>query len=45
MSNTTPIDDLNKALQIEMTASHQYQLHAHVLDDRGFFNLTAKMRE
>jgi bacterioferritin len=45
MSNSTTIDNLNKALQMEMTASHQYQLHAHVLDDWGLDKLAAKMRE
>ena len=45
MSNSTTIDNLNKALQMEMTASHQYQLHAHVLDDWGLDRLAAKMRE
>ncbi|AKS47215.1 bacterioferritin [Octadecabacter temperatus] len=45
MSNHTTIDNLNKALQMEMTASHQYQLHAHVLDDWGLDKLAAKMRE
>lgn len=45
MSNQTTVDNLNKALQMEMTASHQYQLHAHVLDDWGLDKLAAKMRE
>lgn len=45
MSNSTTVENLNKALQMEMTASHQYQLHAHVLDDWGLDKLAAKMRE
>lgn len=45
MSNTTTVQNLNKALQMEMTAAHQYQLHAHVLDDWGLDKLASKMRE
>lgn len=45
MSNNATVDNLNKALQMEMTAAHQYQLHAHVLDDWGLNLLAAKMRE
>ena len=30
---------------MELTAAHQYQLHAHVLDDWGMDRLAAKMRE
>ncbi|MCF2904121.1 bacterioferritin [Octadecabacter sp. CECT 8868] len=45
MTNSTTIENLNKALQMEMTASHQYQLHAHVLDDWGLDKLATKMRE
>ncbi|MEO9824175.1 MAG: bacterioferritin [Paracoccaceae bacterium] len=45
MSNNTTINNLNKALQMEMTAAHQYQLHAHVLDDWGLNLLADKMRE
>lgn len=45
MSNKTTIGNLNKALQMEMTAAHQYQLHAHVLDDWGLNLLADKMRE
>lgn len=44
MSNSAIVDDLNTALQMEMTAAHQYQLHAHVLDDWGLGKLAAKMR-
>lgn len=45
MSNNTTIDNLNQALQMEMSAAHQYQLHAHVLDDWGLNLLADKMRE
>ena len=45
MSNTATVDNLNKALQMEMTAAHQYQLHAHVLDDWGLTLMANKMRE
>jgi bacterioferritin len=45
MSNNITVDNLNKALQMEMSAAHQYQLHAHVLDDWGLNVLAAKMRE
>ncbi|QIE56673.1 bacterioferritin [Pikeienuella piscinae] len=45
MSNAKTLENLNKALQMEMTASHQYQLHAHVLDDWGLDKLAAQMRE
>lgn len=45
MSNHQTIENLQKALQMEMTAAHQYQLHAHVLNDWGLDVLAAKMRE
>ncbi len=45
MSNTQTIENLQKALRMEMTAAHQYQLHAHVLDDWGLDKLAGKMRE
>lgn len=45
MANSKTIANLNKALQMEMTAAHQYQLHAHVLDDWGLNKLADKMRE
>lgn len=44
MSNATTLQNLNTALQMELTAAHQYQLHAHVLDDWGLDLLAAKMR-
>ncbi|AXC50244.1 bacterioferritin [Paracoccus suum] len=45
MSNNKTVENLNKALQMEMSAAHQYQLHAHVLDDWGLNLLADKMRE
>lgn len=45
MSNEKTIENLQKALEMEMTAAHQYQLHAQVLDDWGLDILAAKMRE
>ena len=45
MSNNSTVENLNKALQMEMSAAHQYQLHAHVLDDWGLNLLADKMRE
>lgn len=44
-SNTQTLENLNKALQMEMSAAHQYQLHAHVLDDWGLTRLADQMRE
>lgn len=44
MTNATTLKNLNTALQMEMTAAHQYQLHAHVLDDWGLDKLAAQMR-
>ena len=44
MSNSLTVDNLNKALQMEMSAAHQYQLHAHVLNDWGLNILAEKMR-
>lgn len=45
MSNEATIDNLQRALHMELTAAHQYQLHAHVLDDWGLDRLAAQMRE
>ncbi len=46
MSNQTrSIENLQKALAMEMTAIHQYLLHAHVIEDWGLDALAAKMRE
>jgi bacterioferritin len=45
MPNDKVVENLNKALAMELTAAHQYQLHAHVLDDWGLGKLALKMRE
>ncbi len=45
MSNDVTLKNLNKALQMELSAAHQYQLHAHVLQDWGLEGLAAQMRE
>lgn len=37
--------NLQTALSMELTASHQYQLHGAVLDDWGIDRLAAQMRE
>lgn len=44
LSNDKIIENLNTALQMEMTAAHQYQLHAHVLEEWGLSKLTQTMR-
>jgi bacterioferritin len=44
MSNRETISNLQKALAMELTAMHQYQLHACVLDDWGLDLLATKMR-
>lgn len=44
MPDTETLNYLQKALQMELTAAHQYQLHAHVLDDWGLDKLAAQMR-
>jgi bacterioferritin len=45
MSNDATLKNLNKALQMEVSAAHQYQLHGHVLEDWGLDKLAAQMRE
>ncbi len=45
MANTKTIDNLQRGLSMELTAMHQYQLHACVLDDWGMGLLATKMRE
>jgi bacterioferritin len=45
MSNDQTIEHLNKALQMEMSVAHQYQLHAHVLKDWGLTKLAQQMRK
>lgn len=44
MSNDVTLKNLNKALQMELSAAHQYQLHAHVLQDWGLDGLATQMR-
>lgn len=44
-NNTRTIGQLQTALAMELTAIHQYLLHAHTLDDWGLDKLAAKMRE
>jgi len=44
MADETTIKNLQKALHMELTAAHQYQLHAHVLDDWGLDKLATQMR-
>ena len=39
------VANLQKALSMELTAMHQYLLHAHVLDDWGLDRLASRMRE
>ena len=38
------IDNLQTALGMELTAIHQYLLHAHVLEDWGLDRLASRMR-
>lgn len=45
MAHHKTLENLQKALSMEMSAAHQYQLHAHVLEDWGINRLAAKMRE
>lgn len=45
MSKEQTLVDLQTALSMELTAAHQYQLHASVLDDWGMDRLAIKMRE
>jgi len=45
MSNTKTIENLNTALKMELSAAHQYQLHAHVLEDWGLAGLAKRMRQ
>lgn len=45
MNKTETKKNLQTALSMELTAMHQYQLHACVLDDWGMDLLAAKMRE
>ncbi len=45
MSSPQSLANLQKALSMELSAVHQYQLHACVLDDWGMGLLASKMRE
>ncbi|MCA1299180.1 bacterioferritin [Stappia indica] len=45
MSNEKIVEYLQRALKMELSAAHQYQLHAHTLDDWGLTKLAAQMRE
>lgn len=45
MAHEETLKNLQKALSMELSAAHQYQLHAHVLEDWGIDRLADKMRE
>lgn len=45
MTSESMIKHLQKGLAMELTAAHQYQLHAAVLSDWGIEQLASKMRE
>jgi len=45
MSNEKIVEFLQQAVKMELTAAHQYQLHAHTLDDWGLTIMADKMRE
>jgi len=45
MNRETTLDNLQKALAMELTAAHQYQLHGSVLTAWGIDRLAAQMRE
>ncbi len=45
MSRDLTLKNLQTALAMELTAAHQYQLHASVLSDWGIDRLAAQMRE
>lgn len=44
-ANPKVLENLQAGLSMELTASLQYMLHAHVLEDWGMNLLAAKMRE
>lgn len=45
MSNTSKTQsNLQKAIEMELAAAHQYQLHAHTLEDWGLSGLAADMK-
>ena len=43
-AKASSVENLQKALAMEMTAVHQYLLHAHTLEDWGLDVLAARMR-
>ncbi|WP_417737552.1 bacterioferritin [Rosistilla oblonga] len=45
MTRVETLKNLQTALSMELTATHQYQLHAGVLDDWGIDRLATKMRQ
>ena len=45
MTKTRSFENLQTAISMELTATHQYQLHAAVLEDWGLILLASKMRE
>jgi bacterioferritin len=45
MNRDSTLRNLQRALAMELTAAHQYQLHGSVLDDWGLDLLANKMRE
>ncbi|MEQ8332729.1 bacterioferritin [Nisaea sp.] len=45
MASKKTLKNLQTALGMELTAAHQYQLHAHVLEDWGIDRLASQMRE
>ena len=45
MNRTNTLKNLQTAMAMELTAAHQYQLHACVLDEWGMGLLATKMRE
>jgi bacterioferritin len=45
MNRENTLSNLQTALAMEMTAAHQYQLHASVLSNWGIDRLAAQMRE
>ncbi|MCA9265840.1 MAG: bacterioferritin [Planctomycetales bacterium] len=45
MSSSETLKNLQSALEMELSAVHQYQLHAGVLDDWGMDRLATKMKE
>ncbi|WP_421723812.1 bacterioferritin [Bauldia sp.] len=44
-ANAKSMENLQTALSMELSAVHQYLLHAHILEDWGLDALAAKMRE